>query len=93
MRMIELPNHCDESSQFLFWSFDDVTPIVGMFLLGFMLEHIILFTASGFFLARMLARFREKRADLYFLHALYWWGVGAQRGLSMGNAFKRDFYS
>lgn len=93
MQPVELPNHCDESMQFLFWSWDDVAPIVSLFLVGFMLQQVIIFTIGGFIFARMLRRFRDKRADMYFLHAMYWRGIGVQRGQSMTNAFKREFYS
>lgn len=62
-----------------------------MFVIGFMLEKVILFTVAGFFLMKFYRRYRDSRPDGYMLHALYWFGIGPVKGKTIRNPFEREF--
>lgn len=92
MERQKLPNHVDDPQQFLMWSVDEVLPLVIAFLIGFMLEQVIIFTCIGFLITKVYRRFRDSRPDGFMLHALYWHGIGAIRGKTVRNPFEREFH-
>lgn len=93
MEPINLPVHCDEPQQFLHWSIDEVSPLLILFVLGFILENTIIFTILGVLSVKYFREFKDSRPEGYFIHLMYWHGIGVTKGFSMDNPFRRRFYS
>lgn len=91
MEPVKLPRHCDEPQQFLIWSVDEMAPLMVMFVLGFIIEKILICTVIGFFFVRTFRKFKDSRPDGYLMHMLYWYGLGVTKSHSVGNPFRRNF--
>lgn len=86
-----LPEGIDEPQQVLLWTIDEAIPLVGMFVIGFIMEQIILFTAIGFLFSKLVRKYKDIRPDGFMAHTLWYWGIGAVKGHTMLNPFKRSF--
>lgn len=91
MEPVKLPRHCDEPQQFLMWGIDEMAPLMVMFVLGFIVEKILLCTVVGLLFVRTFRKFKDARPEGYLMHMLYWYGLGVTKGYSVGNPFRRNF--
>ena len=92
MSQQKIPNHVDDPQQFLMWSIDEVLPLMIAFVVGFMLEQVIIFTFLGLMLTKFYRRYRDSKPDGYLRHWLYWYGIGPVKGKTIKNPFEREFY-
>ncbi|MDT0618571.1 MAG: type IV conjugative transfer system protein TraL [Salinisphaeraceae bacterium] len=93
MKPIPTPHLIDEPQRFLLWSFDEAMPIIIFFLLGYMIQQVIICTAVGIVFSKLFRKYKDSRPEGYLIHLLNWHGIGVDRGYSVGNPFRRDFHS
>lgn len=91
MQPIKLPRHCDEPQQFLIWSADEMAPLAVMFVIGFIMQKVLICTVFGLVFVRTFRKFKDARPEGYLMHLMYWYGLGITKGYSVGNPFRRHF--
>lgn len=86
-----LPRHVDEPPIMLMWTSDEVGSFFFIFIMGFMLEQIILSLVLAYFTVKMVRRFKNIKPNGYLVHMLYWFGVTISEARTLPNPYERQY--
>ncbi|WP_347990208.1 type IV conjugative transfer system protein TraL [Methylomonas sp. AM2-LC] len=70
--MRKIPNYLDDQQQILFWEFDEFILLSLAFGIGIMLHYLGTFIVIGLLAGRFYRRMKDRRANGFLIHALYW---------------------
>jgi conjugal transfer pilus assembly protein TraL len=89
METLDFPHHIDEPPTLLIWRMDDLMPIVLALVGGILTDHLAISLIIGALLAHGYRKFRDRQADGYALHLLYWLGLMPLAAPTIPNPFAR----
>lgn len=89
METLDFPHHIDEPPTLLIWRMDDLMPFVLALSAGILTGHLMIALIIGAALGHGYRKFRDRQADGYALHLLYWWGLVPLAGPTAPNPFAR----
>lgn len=88
---LALPRHVDEPPVMLMWTADEVGCFFFIFIMGFMLEQIILSLIISYFVVKTVRRFKNIKPNGFLIHMLYWVGVTISDARTLPNPYERHF--
>ncbi len=88
---IQIPRYIDDPVHFLLWTVDDVAPIGFGLMVGMFVGSPLTYTAIGWMFSSFYKKFRDRNADGFVLHFLYWQGLTPSKSKRAPNPFKRKF--
>ena len=86
-----LPTHVDEPPIILIWSADEIGAFFFFFIIGFLLQQILIFAAIGYAALRYMRRFRNAKARGHAIHMMYWFGVSLADARTLPNPYQKHF--
>jgi len=91
MDPIRIPTEIDTPHQVLLWTSDEFVPFMLFLFVGNFFGHVIIGIIVGALAGHLYKRYKSTRPDGYLLHWFYWHGIGAAKGKTYVNPFKREF--
>lgn len=91
MKPTSIPQRIDDPPHLLLWRADELAPLLFGLVLGVFFAQVLVCMLAGFVLTHCYKRLRDHRADGYFLHLLYWFGLYISRAPSLRNPFIRSY--
>lgn len=88
---LALPRHVDEPPIMLMWTADEVGSFFFIFIVGFMIEQIILSLVLSYFVVKTVRRFKNIKPNGFLIHMLYWAGVSISEARTLPNPYERQF--
>ncbi len=77
--MQKIPNYQDDPAQMLFWEVDEFLIMSVFFGTGLVISQLTTMIILSFVLIRFYRRVRDRRANGFLVHAVYWYtGLGAK---------------
>lgn len=71
--MRDIPNYLDDPQQILFWEFDEFILIAIAFGIGIIVDYLGVLTLSGLISIRFYRKIKDRQANGFLLHILYWY--------------------
>ncbi|EGV18494.1 MULTISPECIES: type IV conjugative transfer system protein TraL [Chromatiaceae] len=91
METLDFPHHIDEPPTLLLWRMDDLMPLVLALVAGILAGQLTIALLLGALLSHGYRRFRDRQADGYALHLIYWFGLMPLGARSTPNPFARHY--
>ena len=91
METLDFPHHIDEPSTLLVWRLDDLMPLVLALVGGILVDRLLIALVLGVLFAHGYRRFRDRQADGYALHLIYWLGLMPLAARTTPNPFARRY--
>jgi conjugal transfer pilus assembly protein TraL len=88
----QIPTEIDISETILFWSADEFFPAVTLFVLGFMIDQILLGIFAGWAVAKLMRKYKDLRPDGFLFHAIYWYGFTGEKGHTIRNPYIEEYH-
>jgi len=88
---LDFPHHIDEPPTLLLWRMDDLMPLVLALVAGILVDRLTLALVLGALLSHGYRKFRDRQADGYALHLIYWIGLMPLAARSIPNPFARRY--
>ena len=70
-----IPKYLNAKTQFLWWEIDEAAIIFASFIVGRMLDKLIIFGLLGFILLRIYSKLKNAKQEGYLIHVLYALGL------------------
>jgi len=91
--MKKIPNYQDDPAQLLFWELDEFLLLSVFFGLGLAINNLFLSMCFAYFLLRTYRKVRDRRANFFVVHLLYWKsGLGPGQSRTLPNPFIRRYF-
>lgn len=91
MNTVEIPQGIDDPPQVLLWDLTELAPIVLGLVVGMIANRAMLFLGIGLIAVYAYRRVRDRHADGFFIHALYWAGLPLKKARTLPNPFIRRY--
>lgn len=88
---LKLPRSVDDPPIVLLWSFDELGAFFTCFLIGFLLQQVLVMVAIGYFIVRVMRRFQNTKPRAHLIHLMYWWGVPLTETRTLPNPYERSY--
>lgn len=88
---VKLPREVDDPPLMLMWSADELITFFICFFIGFLLERVLIFVVIGYFVVKVVRRYRNSRPDGYIIHLMYWIGVPLGKSRTLPNPYETEF--
>lgn len=75
MKIVDMPRHIDDPTQYLFWEIDEVMVVVGLCAFGIAFEALITMFMVGLVAAYWLRRNKVTQLPGLTVHIAYWIGL------------------
>jgi len=80
--MTKIHRYIDDPVSFFFWDIDEVVVFSTFIVMGLMTDTLTYLIVVGMLLSFILSRVKQARAEGFFMHILYWYGIFPLRGCS-----------
>jgi len=78
--MTRILRYIDDPVSFFFWDIDEVVVFATFMVVGLLTDTLTYLILVGFLLSFILSRVKQSRAEGFFMHILYWYGLCRLRG-------------
>lgn len=78
--MTRIARYIDDPVSFFFWDIDEVMVFSTFMVFGILTDTLTYQIIIGVLLAFILSKVKQSRAEGFFMHALYWYGLYRLRG-------------
>lgn len=78
--MTRIVRYIDDPVSFFFWDIDEVVVFSTFMVMGFLTDTLTYLILVGIIFSFCLSRFKQSRAEGFFMHVLYWFGFYRLRG-------------
>lgn len=73
--MTKICRYIDDQPSIFFWDMDEILVFSCFFVLGLVIDKLLLFTMLGVGVRYLLVKLKKEHSEGYLYHILYWWGV------------------
>jgi conjugal transfer pilus assembly protein TraL len=87
--MTRIHRYIDDPVSFFFWDVDEVAVFATFMLVGLLTDSLTFLIVLGVILSFILSRVKQSRAEGFFMHILYWYGIFPLKGCP--RSYVRDF--
>ncbi|SFC91445.1 conjugal transfer pilus assembly protein TraL [Thiohalospira halophila DSM 15071] len=87
---LRVPREVDDPPVMMMWSGEELGLFSVFFVIGFMLEQLLILCLIGALAVKYLRRYRNTRQEGAMIHQLWWLGFWPTKARSVGNPFERD---
>lgn len=77
-----IPNYVDDQMQIFFWEVDEFFPVLVIFILFFIWDHVFVGMILCWGFSRTFSRMKSSNMDGFLFHVTWWLGL-----MSMNNRF------
>jgi conjugal transfer pilus assembly protein TraL len=78
--MTRIARYIDDPVSFFFWDIDEVALFGTFILFGLLTDTLTYLIIIGVLFSFILSRVKQLRAEGFFMHTLYWYGLYRLRG-------------
>ena len=88
---LKLPRSVDDPPIMLIWSADELGAFFTCFIIGFMIQQVLIMAIIGYFFVRMIRRIQNTKPNGHLIHLMYWFGVPFTETRTLPNPYERSF--
>ncbi|EKT4478446.1 MULTISPECIES: type IV conjugative transfer system protein TraL [Pseudomonas] len=89
---IQLPHEVDGPPMLLFWTLDEILPVISMLFVGIVVGKLLPMLILGIIIMHFYQKLLNANPDGLAMHLMYWYcGITVGRKLTIPNPFSREF--
>lgn len=73
--MTRFCKYIDDQPSLFFWDLDEIIILSSFFVIGMLVERLLLFLAIGIGIRYFLVKLKKEKSEGFLFHILYWWGI------------------
>ena len=90
--LIQLPHEVDGPPMLLFWTLDEILPVISMLFVGIVVGKLLPMLILGIIIMHFYQKLLNANPDGLAMHLMYWYcGITVGRKLTIPNPFSREF--
>jgi len=78
--MTRIVRYIDDPVSFFFWDIDEIVVFATFMVIGLLTDTLTYLIIVGIFFSFVLSRVKQSKAEGFFMHVLYWYGLYRLRG-------------